>query len=463
MSQDRNNGSLVSEKSLHEVASLSQMVERYRSVRRLSEQIAQPLTPEDCAIQSMVDASPIRWHLAHTTWFFETFLLRNEPSYTVFDEAFETLFNSYYNTVGEPFPRNRRGQISRPGMQEVRSYRHHVDEALVAWIEQGRLSARDRDVLELGLNHEQQHQELMLTDIKHVFFSNPLHPAYHKHSTSTSRQTLASQSQPMKKVCDMHWHAFEEAIVQVGHGTPETFAYDNEMPSHRTLIQRHAIASRCVTNGEYLQFIEDGGYKRAEHWLSLGWSHVMADGWEAPLYWCRRDDAWFHFTLRGLVPLELDEPVCHISYFEADAFARWAGWRLPTEFEWEHAAVRQSRSESDHDDATPQGVFADKLFRDHQPIHPKIECASTGLDAANDRPGLFGNVWQWTSSHYSPYPGYRPTSGALGEYNGKFMCNQFVLRGGSCASSADHLRASYRNFFPPETRWQFSGIRLARD
>jgi ergothioneine biosynthesis protein EgtB len=293
-------------------------------------------------------------------------------------------------------------------------------------------------VVQLGLQHEQQHQELMLTDIKHAFFVNPLRPAYH-----------AGETPPSANPCSqLRWHSVKASIAEVGSEEDASrFVYDNETPRHRTYIQPHEIATRCITNGEYLRFIEDRGYSRPDFWLSLGWSHVMNEGWDAPLYWVQAGDQWQQFTLAGLTPLKLDEPVCHVSYFEADAFARWAGHRLPTEFEWEVTAATSPIT----------GIFADELFESEQAIHPQVDC-----HAGDSLSGIFGNLWEWTSSHYSPYPGYRAAPGALGEYNGKFMCNQFVLRGGSCATSKSHIRATYRNFFPPETRWQFSGIRLAR-
>ncbi len=425
-------------------------VKHYLQVRQFSIKISEPLTPEDCAIQSTPDVSPIRWHLAHTTWFFETFLLKTQPSYVVFNEAFETLFNSYYNSVGQPFPRDRRGQISRPGLNEVHQYRQHVDEAMKTCIEQNRFERHEWDVLTLGLQHEQQHQELMLTDIKHGFYSNPLHPAYHDDPKVNILSPLNddAKSQSSISTCSMRWHCVEEGIVQVGHAGKGGFSFDNETPRHRTYLQQHEISSRCVTNGEFLDFINDKGYTRPDLWLSLGWAHLIQQQWQAPLYWICDGDSWSQFTLSGVLPLNLNEPVCHVSYFEADAFARWAGKRLPTEFEWETSA----------NNAAPCGVFADVLFRNREPIHPQIEAPAEDVGI-----NMFGNVWQWTGSHYSPYPGYRPASGALGEYNGKFMCNQFVLRGGSCATSSDHIRATYRNFFPPETRWQFTSVRLAND
>lgn len=407
---------------------------RYRQTRKFSESIAGPLSAEDCAIQTMPDVSPTRWHLAHTTWFFETFLLANNDAYRRFDESFEYLFNSYYNSVGEQFPRDRRGEISRPGLEATLDYRQHVDQHIQRMLDDEQLATELHDVLELGLNHEQQHQELMLTDMKHVLAANPLFPSY-----------LEGAAEAQPQVRELAWQFHDEQLVEAGH-SGSSFCFDNETPRHKTYLPTFGLANRCVTNREFLAFIEDQGYNRSELWLSLGWSQAQQDNWSSPLYWVERDGQYFHFTLAGLTPLRLDEPVCHVSYFEADAYARWAGKRLPTEFEWEFAA---SQSNSD----VSNGIFADYLFQHDLVVHPKIE---TG-----DAVGMLGNVWEWTSSQYSPYPGYSAAKGALGEYNGKFMCNQFVLRGGSCATSSDHIRTSYRNFFPPEARWQFTGIRLA--
>lgn len=410
---------------------------RYAEVREFSRTIAAPLSAEDCAIQSMPDVSPIRWHLAHTTWFFETFLLKPRGDYQEFDERFEYLFNSYYNSVGQQFPRHQRGLISRPGLAETLEYRQYVDRQLELLLAAKELTVAQLDVLELGLNHEQQHQELMLTDIKHVLFGNPLYPAYQELSHRRSSPACAS---------DMAWHEFDGAIATIGYDG-QSFAFDNEGPVHETYIQPHRIALRCVTNGEFIKFIAAGGYKQPQLWLSLGWDCLRTQQWTAPLYWVKHDSGWLHFTLGGLRELDMDEPVSHVSYFEADAYARWAGLRLPTEFEWE---VHASRSTT-----TEPAVFADRLLAAGDAIHPQVEPHSPH--------GMLGNLWEWTSSQYTPYPRYRPANGALGEYNGKFMCNQFVLRGGSCATVSEHIRPTYRNFFPPDARWQFSGIRLADD
>ncbi len=406
------------------------LLERFLRIRERSERIAAPLSAEDCAMQTMPDVSPTRWHLAHTTWFFETFLLKEQSEFNPFNSAFESLFNSYYNALGRPFPRDRRGQISRPNLDETMHYRGHVDHAIVSLLRSGRMNADQLRVLELGLHHEQQHQELMLTDIKHVLFSNPLLPAY-----QGSQDLAVGSAQPR-----LEWAEINESITLIGHHG-SGFAYDNELPRHRSLVHPHRIASRPTTVAEYLEFVSVGGYQQPQHWLSLGWDFIQRFDIQSPLYWMRHDDQWQLFTLSGLRPLRLEDPVCHVSYFEADAFARWSGKRLPTEFEWEHSAG-----------CNPAGQnFVDAFLGSDRGIHPRPPSNGEFL----------GNVWEWTSSHYSPYPGYRAADGAIGEYNGKFMCNQFVLRGGSCATSADHIRRTYRNFFPPETRWQFSGIRLA--
>lgn len=418
------------------------LVEKFKRVRGLSELIASPLSPEDCAIQSMPDVSPTRWHLAHTTWFFETFILKQQAEYQPFDESFEYLFNSYYNSVGRQFPRSQRGLISRPGLQQTLNYREYVDEWLVRLLEQEGAGV-DASLVELGLQHEQQHQELMLTDIKHVLSINPLHPAYVERRT-----TQTPGGQPTAQ-----WRSWGEQIVDIGYGE-SGFCFDNEMPRHRELVHPRALATQCVTNGQFLEFIRDGGYQRPELWLSMGWAEVTERNWSAPLYWSLdADDQYQMFCLDGLRPIELGAPVSHVSFFEADAYARWAGARLPTEFEWEAAAQEACQADPTW---RSSGVFSDHLLGAGQVVHPRAPDATTGEH-------WMGNVWQWTASQYLPYPGYQPVPGALGEYNGKFMCNQFVLRGGSCATSSEHIRPTYRNFFPPEARWQFSGFRLAQN
>lgn len=412
---------------------LISLAKRYRDVRNFTERVSQPLSAEDCMVQSMPDASPTRWHLAHTTWFFETFILALKPGYKSFNEHFKVLFNSYYNAVGDQFPRPQRGFISRPGLAEIFDYRRHVDERINEALDSDEISDELVSAIEIGLHHEQQHQELMLTDIKHALSCNPTLPVYQPGA-------FAAGESPADK-----WFEFDEGVYEVGHSGAK-FAFDNESPRHRVFLHDFEMGGHPVTCGQYLDFMADGGYQRPDHWLSLGWTTVQEHGWNAPLYWVNQNGSWMQFTLAGLAPINRDWPVCHVSYFEADAFARWAGRRLPTEFEWEHAS---SQCGSDQ--------FADVLMQCGEAIHP------TGGTVAHDGPAqMFGSVWEWTSSSYGAYPGYAPPSGALGEYNGKFMCNQYVLRGGSVATSSDHIRPTYRNFFPPDARWQFSGIRLAR-
>jgi ergothioneine biosynthesis protein EgtB len=397
----------------------------YRAVRALTERLCAPLSPEDMNVQSMPEASPAKWHLAHTTWFFETFLLADRPGYRPFHPHFAYLFNSYYNAVGDRWPRPQRGLLSRPALDEVLRYRRHVDAHLGELLSDGPEDA----LVRLGLEHEQQHQELLLTDVKHAFGANPLRPAY--------RDRPAGQDHP---VPDLEWVAFSEGVRWLGH-SGAGFAYDNEGPRHRVFVGAFCLAARPTTSGEFQAFLDEGGYDRPELWLSDGWDARRRLGWSAPLYWEKVEGQWWSLTLNGFQPIRAADPVLHVSYYEADAFARWAGARLPTEAEWETAAAA----------AAVQGSFLDS-----DQLHPG--CATGGgLEQ------LCGEVWQWTASPYTAYPGYRPPEGALGEYNGKFMCNQMVLRGGSCLTPRSHFRVSYRNFFPPEARWQFTGIRLARD
>jgi len=408
-------------------------IQRYRAVRGQTERLCEPLVAEDYVVQSMPDVSPTKWHLAHTSWFFETFILTpHARGYRIFDEHFAYLFNSYYVTVGDRHCRQNRGLLSRPTVAQVYDYRRHVDLAMLAFLESlgpAELEALE-PVIEIGLHHEQQHQELILTDVKHVFWVNPMRPAYRPQKPSGHEE-----APPMR------WETFDGGLVEIGHdGTG--FAFDNESPRHRTFLEPFRLASRLVTNGEYEQFIEDGVYRRPDLWLSMGAATVQREQWEAPLYWIRQDGQWWHHTLAGLRPVEDAEPVCHVSYFEADAYARWAGARLPSEEEWEFA----SGSVSIGGNFVESGSF-----------HPQPAREAHGLSQ------MCGDVWEWTRSAYLPYPGYQPPAGALGEYNGKFMCNQFVLRGGSCATPLDHIRRTYRNFFPPDARWQFMGFRLARD
>ena len=416
----------------------AELAERYLRVRSFSDSLVAPLTAEDCTVQSMPDTSPTRWHLAHTTWFFETFILAQQPGYEPFDQEFTYLFNSYYNSVGTQFPRPNRGLVSRPGLARVKEYRAYVDEQMQQLFSVGDANELQPGLLEIGLNHEQQHQELILTDIKHVLSCNPMLPAYVEQSFAATASGSPS------------WQCCPEKVAQFGHASDQ-FCFDNELPCHQALLHDHELADQTVTCGEFIQFIDAGGYQNPKYWLSLGWTTAQSEAWDAPLYWVKQDEQWMVFTLAGLVPVNEDWPVCHVSYFEADAFARWHGSRLPTEFEWEHAAA-----DSVSTSTTLRGQFADHLKADGDTIHP------TQAMGADGQRNFFGGVWEWTSSSYAAYPGYCPPAGALGEYNGKFMCNQYVLRGGSVASSHDHIRPTYRNFFPPSARWQFSGIRLAR-
>jgi ergothioneine biosynthesis protein EgtB len=409
------------------------LLARYEAVRRTTERLCRPLCPEDHVLQAMPDVSPTKWHLAHVSWFFETFLLApNLPNYTPLNPAYRVLFNSYYNGVGPQFSRPARGHLSRPTVPEIQEYRTWVDLGMTALLQHGdapRVTAL-LPLLELGLNHEQQHQELILTDIKYNLAVNPLHPAYHA-------VTPARGSAPRP----LGWRELAGGLQAIGHDGAE-FAFDNEGPRHTVYLRPFRLGDRLVTNGEYLEFIEAGGYGDAGPWLSEGWRTVQERGWQAPLYWEQVDGAWWTQTLGGFLPLDLHGPLAHVSYYEADAYTRWRGARLPTEQEWEHAAA----------DAPVRGNF-----QDTGALHPLPATGKEGLAQ------LFGDVWEWTQSAYAPYPGYRPPPGAVGEYNGKFMVSQMVLRGGSCVTPQSHMRVSYRNFFPPDARWQFSGIRLADD
>ncbi|TWU17899.1 ergothioneine biosynthesis protein EgtB [Allorhodopirellula heiligendammensis] len=418
---------------MNENAADSSLSKQFESVRRFTDRITASLSPEDCMVQSMEDASPVRWHLAHGTWFFETFVLKQEADYTVFDKHFSYLFNSYYNAIGEQFPRPNRGTISRPGLDCIREYRRYVDRELLSRLQSPDFVARHAETITVGLNHEQQHQELILTDIKNALASNPMLPVYEDREFAPSNGTTDS------------WAEITDGKYDVGHDG-DGFCFDNELPRHTVFLPAFRISLNLTTCGQFIEFINDEGYERPELWLSLGWNAVKERSWNAPLYWMRRDGRWMQFTLAGLTPVDPDWPICHVSYFEADAFARWAGKRLPTEFEWEVAcrSLTETRAEAN------TGQFADKLFAGGYAIHPTL---SSG--------GFFGSVWQWTANSYQAYPGYRPPPGAIGEYNGKFMCNQYVLRGGSVATSQSHIRDTYRNFFPADARWQFSGFRLA--
>jgi ergothioneine biosynthesis protein EgtB len=403
-------------------------------VRAATRKLAAPLSPEDCAIQSMAEASPVKWHLGHSTWFFETFVLsRHDEGRTPFDPSFRVLFNSYYNTVGERHPRPQRGLISRPSLEEGLAYRDRIDDELAGLLDRGALGGELLALVELGLHHEQQHQELIVTDLKHMLSCNPLRPAY-------------LRSWPLTPVhaSPREWLPMEGGLREIGHDGVG-FAFDNEQPRHKVWIEPFEIASLPVTHGDVIAFIEDGGYRRPELWLSAGWDTVATRGWNAPLYWEKRDGAWHMFTLRGMAPVDAGSPACHLSFYEAEAIARWSGARLPTEAEWEFAA---------------HALPIEGNFVESGALHPLAlrEAPAAGVPAQ-----MFGDVWEWTRSDYAPYPGFRTAPGAVGEYNGKFMCNQYVLRGGSCATPASHIRATYRNFFPAEARWQFSGVRLARD
>lgn len=414
------------------------LADDFHSVREVTEALAARLSPEDQNLQSMPEASPVKWHRAHTTWFFETFVLRvHDRRWRESDPIWHYLFNSYYNGVGDQYPRPRRGLISRPDVTEIAGYRHRVDEAMVALIE----SAPEADwhelaeIVRLGLNHEQQHQELIATDLKHGFASNPLHPAWTERPATAGTEAAA----PV-------WLGFDERIADIGAAEDGRFCFDNEMPRHREMVEAFELASQPVTCGEYLSFIEDGGYERPDLWLSDGWAWLEESGTRAPLYWRKgEDEHWWLYTLGGLRRVDPHEPVAHVSFYEACAYAQWAGARLPTEAEWETAAVSAAQR--------------DGPFAEDGRFHP----AAADPDLAQETlSGLFGNVWEWTASSYAPYPGFAAPPGAVGEYNGKFMVNQMVLRGGSCATPTGHIRPTYRNFFYPPDRWQFSGFRLAR-
>jgi ergothioneine biosynthesis protein EgtB len=435
---------------------ISALIDRYRLVRAASLALTAPLSPEDLMVQSCAEASPAKWHLAHTSWFFETFVLRDFlAGYRDFHPDFHWLFNSYYNSLGDMPAKSLRASFSRPPLSDILAYRAHVDSAIARLLEsqpEYPANAEAARRIALGLEHEQQHQELIATDIKHALFTNPLHPAYREPSATDSAESIAPP---------LDWVSYVPGLTEIGFAPDpdalDSFCFDNETPRHTVFLAPFSLATRPVTCAEYLAFMDDNGYERPELWLSEGWTTMRAEAWQAPLYW-QRDPAthsgWRIYTLRGWQPLDdlSETPVCHLSLFEADAFAHWAarnapGCRLPTEFEWEYAATRLK--------GVPITPPANLL--ESGALHPSRASALPGLQQ------IFGDVWEWTSSAYTGYPGYRPLPGALGEYNGKFMSSQMVLRGGSCVTPATHIRATYRNFFPPATRWQFSGLRLARD
>jgi len=437
----------------------SDLCARYVAVRSATLALAEPLSAEDCCVQSMPDASPVKWHLGHTSWFFETFILeRDQNDFAPYDPSYRILFNSYYNTVGARHPRPQRGLLTRPALVDVLAYREHVDRTMLDWLAQHQddLEPDQIALVILGLNHEQQHQELILTDLKHALAQNPLAPAY----TELTEPRFAPGIAPLARtaivtsltpVADTPtetpvWVAYPEGVVEIGAAPDGSFRFDNEEPRHRVYLQAFELATRLVTNREYARFIAAGGYQEPSYWLSEGWDWVQRMQRSCPLYWQRdhgSSTGWIEFTLAGMRALDPEQPVAHVSFFEADAYARWAGARLPREAEWEYAASRQHA----HDDGAATRPFC----------HPLA--AQGGAPLAQ----LFGELWQWTQSSYAPYPGFQAASGAVGEYNGKFMVNQYVLRGSSCATPEGHSRVSYRNFFPAGADWQFSGIRLARD
>jgi len=402
------------------------LAERFVAVRARTLALSAPLSPEDCGVQPMADASPTKWHLAHTTWFFETFVVGGAR----FDPAFDFLFNSYYEAVGPRVERARRGMMSRPALAQIHAYRAAVDDRVLRALTEGALDDAACARLELGLHHEQQHQELILTDAKYALGTQPLQPAYRELPRDPATTPAA-----------LTWHDEPGGIIEIGSLAADGFAFDNEAPRHRVLLAPYRLASRPIANAEVLAFIAEGGYRDHRHWLSDGWQVVKAEGWTAPLYWTCRDDVHASYELAGVRAIDPGETACHLSLYEADAIARWLGARLPTEAEWEHAA---------------RGHAVTGNFADDDRLHP-------ARAAARPLAQLFGDVWEWTASSYSPYPGYRPLPGALGEYNGKFMSGQHVLRGGSCLTPTGHVRPSYRNFFPPTARWQMTGVRLAKD
>lgn len=425
--------------------SVEQLLESFLSVRRLSVQLCQPLLIEDYGLQAMDSTSPAKWHLAHTTWFFETFILKPYCSdYQVFHPKFEYLFNSYYNGIGAQFPRSQRALLSRPSVEDVSRYREHVDAAmqktLASATAKSMASITERIIL--GCHHEQQHQELFFTDLKYCWFQNPIFPSYCEQPL-----TIASSLEPID------WLDVRGGLHKIGHADQDAFSFDNELPRHQHYLEDFRIADRLVSNGEYMDFMRDGGYQRSELWLADGWAELkersLVESPLRPLYWIPDGDDWMEYSLHGLAAVDPHRPACHLSAYEADAYARWAGARLPTEFEWEISVNSPPETNNAHSDDAGQ-------FLTTESVHPAFG------SNANPSDNVLGRLWQWTSSAYSPYPGYKPAESALGEYNGKFMSNQLVLRGGSCVTHRSHYRHSYRNFFYPPDRWQFTGIRLAQ-
>jgi ergothioneine biosynthesis protein EgtB len=415
--------------SIQQIRKMENLKNKFEQVRQFTEWLTIPLHTEDYVIQTMEDVSPTKWHLAHTTWFFENFILKRQSNYKSQFSQYDYLFNSYYIQAGKRFLRPKRGHLSRPTVKEVYDYRKYINKEIISCIEE--LDEETLSLIEVGINHEQQHQELILTDIKHVLSVNPLKPYY--------KQSLIKAPQ---NSTEMEWIEVEEGIYEIGYNG-EGFHFDNEKPHHKRFLHAYAIANRLITNGEYLEFIDADGYNRPELWLSDGAYKLEEEKWDAPLYWEKIDNEWYYFTLTGFKKVNLLEPVCHISYYEADAFARWKGYRLPSEDEWETASYI---------------AYTAGNFVENQYFNPIPDTA----DSKNKLHQMFGDVWEWTQSAYSPYPNYKAAEGAIGEYNGKFMCNQMSLRGGSCVTPQSHIRRSYRNFFPPHARWQFTGIRLAK-
>ncbi len=422
------------------------LITQYQAVRQISEQLCHPLESDDYGIQTIPDVSPPKWHLAHVTWFFEQFILVPFlKDYQCFHAQFHYLFNSYYYTAGNMHPRPQRGLLSRPTTREIYQYRHYIDEHMTHLLSNSlpltslKHNADIKQLTQIGIQHEQQHQELLLTDIKHIFATNPLKPVYSA-TTNLPKKTANPHIVPNPTT---QWVHYEGGITNIGTQPGEGFCYDNETPRHQVYLPSYQLATHLVTNGEYLAFMSAGGYQQVDLWLSDGWSTNQAEQWQAPLYWQQIDNQWWHMTLTGLYPVDEHAPVCHVSFFEADAYARWRGKTLPTEHAWETAT---------------KSIPIAGNFQETGTFHPQACTTQT-----SPLQQVYGDVWEWTRSAYAPYPGFKPLSGTLGEYNGKFMCSQIVLRGGSCATPQNHMRRTYRNFFYPQDRWQFSGIRLMEE